>query len=222
MNPDTVDITELLAHENGRLLYTGSEGCIVRDGCDETVISDITDGDRLCALLQELALPHFDLIEVKSEAAAEKIRSVFGFTGCHPCTQWVYSEKTPPISPSRDIRLLTPEYAEAAGEAYHGETKYIRERIASKHLWGLFENDALAGFIGMHPEGAIGILQVLPPYCRKGYGFALEAFLIGHLLKPGRVPFCHVIDGNEASLRLQKKLGMQCASLPAIWLWKSD
>ena len=49
-------------------------------------------------------------------------------------------------------------------------------------------------------------------------GEQLEAFLIAAALKEGRTPYCHVVDGNEASLHLQRKMGLTCTRLPAIWV----
>ena len=224
MNIDlnTLDLTELLKHENGRILYQGSEGSIVREGCAGTVISDITDGDRLCRLLKQLALSDFSLIALKSREAAEKVQKEYGFDGCNPCTQWGYIAKEPPKFEPRDIRLLTAESAQTVGEHYHESVDYVRERIAAERMWGLYEDGALAGFIGIHSEGSIGMLEVFPEFRHKGYGYALEAYLISLHLQRGWIPYCHVIDGNEASIGLQKKLGMVCADLPAIWIWKED
>ena len=86
-------------------------------------------------------------------------------------------------------------------------------------MWGVFDGGRLAGFIGTHSEGSMGMLEVLPEFRRKGYGLALEQFLIAWHLSRGWTPFGHVIDGNEPSLRLQQKAGMVCAGLPAIWLF---
>ena len=41
---------------------------------------------------------------------------------------------------------------------------------------------------------------------------------IAAALKEGRAPYCHVVDGNEASLHLQWKMGLTCTRLPAIWV----
>lgn len=224
MNIDlnTLDLTELLKHENGRILYQGSEGSIVRESCAGTVISDITDGDRLCRILKQLALSDFSLIALKSREAAEKVQKEYGFDGCNPCTQWGYIAKESPKFEPHDIRLLTAESAQTVGEHYHESVDYVRERIAAERMWGLYEDGTLAGFIGIHSEGSIGMLEVFPEFRHKGYGYALEAYLISLHLQRGWVPYCHVIDGNEASIGLQKKLGMVCADLPAIWIWKED
>lgn len=218
---DLVDIHELMAHEDGLLLYKGAEGVIVRRP-NGTVMSDILDGEVLCAHLKELALPDLEQCAVKSRSAVEALRRHFGFTGENPCTQWEYCREQPPERQALDIRPLTEEYAQIAAEHYHlvdDSAAYVRWRIAEGRMWGLFENGALAGFIGMHSEGSMGMLEIFPEYRRKGYGYQLEAFLIEWHLRQGRRPYCHVVDGNDASVRLQTKLGLTKGTLPVIWVY---
>ena len=80
------------------------------------------------------------------------------------------------------------------------------------------ENGMLAAFAGIHAEGSMGMLEVLPDCRRRGMGEALEAFLITRQLEKGWVPFCQVFDGNESSLRLQKKLGLKLAPGRLYWI----
>lgn len=79
------------------------------------------------------------------------------------------------------------------------------------------EHAALAASV-YHDDGSMGMLEILPPFRRRGYAAQLEAFLIAAALSDGRTPYCHVVDGNEASLRLQQKMGLICTRLPAIWV----
>ena len=114
---------------------------------------------------------------------------------------------------------LTQEHAALAASVYHdGDGAYIRNRIEHGALFGVFESDALAGFAGFHDDSSMGMLEILPPFRRRGYAAQLEAFLIAAALKEGRTPYCHVVDGNEASLHLQRKMGLTCTRLPAIWV----
>ena len=118
-----------------------------------------------------------------------------------------------------DVRPLTQEHAALAASVYHdGDGAYIRDRIEHGALFGVFESDALAGFAGFHDDGSMGMLEILPPFRRRGYAAQLEAFLIAAALKESRTPYCHVVDGNEASLHLQRKMGLTCTCLPAIWV----
>ena len=85
-------------------------------------------------------------------------------------------------------------------------------------IFGIFENNKIAGFIGVHGEGSIGMLEIFPEYRRKGYGYILEAYVIEQLLDKGYVPYCHVVEGNDASYKLQEKLGFKKSSKPNIWI----
>ena len=66
----------------------------------------------------------------------------------------------------------------------------------------------LAGFMGRHSEGAMGMLEILPAFRRRSLGSELEKAYINRLLDASLTPYCHVVHTNEASLQLQKKLGL--------------
>lgn len=219
---NTVDMWELLARDLGELLYDGPEGAVVRKYHRGMIASDIIDPDALLEVLRRLNLPEADQFVVKSKEAFSALEREYGFTGSCPCTQWVYLKKEPPVPMDCDIRPLPMEYAQQAASHYHLIEKslpYIRSRIEAGQVFGLFEEGKLAGFIGTHSEGAIGMLEVFPEYRRKGYGYALEAYIISWILQRGWTPYCHVVEGNDASVRLQQKLGMECAELPALWIY---
>ena len=73
------------------------------------------------------------------------------------------------------------------------------------------------GFIGMHTEGACGMLEVFPEFRRKGIGSALERYISNHLIAQGFIPFGHIITDNYKSLALQRSLGMQISSAAIYW-----
>lgn len=220
---DNADLFALLEHEGGRLLYDGPEGGVVLSAGGGTVMTDLTDGADARRVLGALALRGVETAVVKSEAAREAACEIFGLCGgCERCAQWVYTAQTLPAPGKEDIRPLRPEHAQEAASHYglfDDGGAYIAERIRAGRMWGIFEEDRLAGFIGTHTEGSMGMLEVLPDYRRRGYGIALERFLIAWQLSQGWIPFGHVIDGNEASAHLQRKAGLTRAGLPAIWVF---
>ena len=69
------------------------------------------------------------------------------------------------------------------------------------------ESGELIGFIGTHGDGSMGMLEVLPQYRRHHIGEELEKRLITKIIASQQTPFCHIIEGNEKSMNLQKKLG---------------
>lgn len=218
---ENVEIKEALKREHATLVAQWSEGRIVTRP-DGTILSDILDGETLCRRVRELGLERCDQYCVRSHDAADAICREFGLHGQTPCVQAVYLKKQPPELAPCDIRPLGQEYAEFLAAHYHPEQNnldYLRDRIACGRMWGLFDNGTLAGFIGMHDEGSMGLLEILPEYRRRGYGYLLEGSLIRLHLERGWVPFCHVVEGNDASMRLQEKLGMTFSELPAIWVF---
>ena len=129
MDLNTADFEVILRSGAGRLLFRGEEGCVLAEE-DGTVMSDILDGRTLCDRLRTLGFSKLDLAVVKSEDAQQMLEHEFGLNGKNPCTQWVYCRPEPPEYPACDIRPLTMDYAQTAGEQYHQNFNYVRERIA--------------------------------------------------------------------------------------------
>lgn len=99
------------------------------------------------------------------------------------------------------------------------DSTYLAGRIQEGVLFGAFENGDLRAFAGIHEEGCMGMMEVLPEHRRRGIGFALASFLINWVLEQGQVPFCQVSINNEASLHLQRKLGLSISNEPMYWLF---
>ena len=204
---------------DGCVLYSGPEGRVVRDGAG-VVISDITDGGALAEILRRRGLERAGLFCLLGPAV-EAVAGAFGLKKGVPCTQWVYGGSEPPRVPAAEVRPITEEYLPLCAARYHpedDEASYLRERMEAGRLWGLFEGGQLAAFIGMHHEGSMGILEVLPEYRRRGLAMALEGWLIRWHLERGWTPFCHVYEDNPASHALQKKLGLTPAPEQVVWL----
>ena len=83
---------------------------------------------------------------------------------------------------------------------------------------GAFAKGQLLGFIGMHSEGSVGMLEVLPPYRRRGVALALMAAMANHCLERGWVPFSQIFDGNTASLELHRRLGWTLCPEKLYWV----
>ena len=96
--------------------------------------------------------------------------------------------------------------------------EYVEDRLKAGVIFGAFVDGRLAGFVGEHHEGSMGMLEVFPPYRGHGLGLALESFQINRYLSEGRVPFDQVIVGNEKSMSLQKKVGMELSKDTMSWL----
>ncbi len=84
-------------------------------------------------------------------------------------------------------------------------------------MFGGFENEQCVGYIGLHPEGSMGMLEIFPEYRNRGFGTALEMFLINYLVQRKMVPFCHIWESNTVSLKMQKMLGIRIAGDMVYW-----
>lgn len=84
---------------------------------------------------------------------------------------------------------------------------YIKERINRGNALGICENAQLVAWIMTHDDGAMGFLNVLENYRKKGYGYELTLALIQRLRNLGQIPFVHIEEDNEKSMNLALKLG---------------
>ena len=96
----------------------------------------------------------------------------------------------------------------------------MKKVIARGSLLLGYKDDQLAGFIGEHLEGSIGMLYIFPEYRRMGYASMLEKYYFMKMIREGFTPFCQVEKDNTDSLNLQKKLGMTISENLICWMWK--
>lgn len=165
------------------------------------------------------ARPDFQtLVAAGGTLAGELIRALNLEDECR-CWQAAYFQKAP-LPVEADIRQLDMTWFQPVLEGYSlfHDPAYVEDRLKAGVIFGAFAEGRLAGFIGEHHEGSMGMLEVFPAYRRRGLGLALESYQINRFLSQGRVPFDQVIVGNEKSLSLQKKLGMTVSEDTISWL----
>ncbi len=121
-----------------------------------------------------------------------------------------------------EIRPLTMEHMDIVTANYHtvDDADYIRDRIEKGWMFGAFIEGELAGFSGMHTEGGIGMLEVLPQYRGRYIGKALETYMINLSLERGMIPYGQVAEGNEVSRKLQESLGLCFSKTLVYWMEK--
>ena len=98
----------------------------------------------------------------------------------------------------------------------------LRKDFANPAFLGGFTEGEFACFIGLHREGAMGLLRVFPQFRRRGYAEKIYSTLIYQQLKRGALPYCHVDVTNDASIHLQNKLGFVRAQKKLAWMVKED
>lgn len=201
----------LYAGEDGVLLYCAPCGAYMLAGRDADAALRITRG-----------LPRAPLFVAHRMDCVPALMEHFSYKRKMACYQSVYLAQEPPAVPDVcEIRPLSREHLGFVRAHYSNPGdwgEYLGARLDAGVLFGAWADGALAGFVGLHDEGSIGMLEVLPEFRRRGIAHALQAFMAGRLMEAGRVPFAQVEVDNAASLALQKKLGFSLCETPLCWL----
>lgn len=118
------------------------------------------------------------------------------------------------------FRALPLDMAEDVVALYSHDigTEYIRERLRAGELFGAFAGGEMAGFIGLHAEGSMGMLEVMSSFRRQGVAMQLVAFLSARLMVAGRTPFSQFTVENTASQRLHEAMGFSISQDYVYWL----
>ncbi|MCH5351000.1 MAG: GNAT family N-acetyltransferase [Clostridiales bacterium] len=142
-----------------------------------------------------------------------------------PCKTFAYLKALPPeVSADITIKRLAPSLAEVVRDKYCGEDEDgysvsdIENIMRTMGVFGAIVDGKLAGFIGRHNDGSMGMLEVFDSFRRRGIGGALERFLIGYVMTFMRVPHCDVYIDNAASLALQEKIGLTPSGGYTFWV----
>lgn len=133
--------------------------------------------------------------------------------------QYAYYGEAPAPDADVDIRPLELDSLDFVYRNYgHASREYLEARIRQGVMIGAYVAGELAGFIGEHVEGSMGLLHVLPAYRRMHLGYALERAAIRRTRLAGQIPFDQVALKNEASIALQARLGMTRAQQQVYWI----
>lgn len=215
-----MDMLECIRGGHARLLEVSDAGVLLANPKTENYM--MSTEDKTAAIRMIAAVPAAGAFVAHQAFYVQTLRQKFGFRVDMPCLQAAYLKKTPlpPADPVIDIRPLGEEhlsfimehYSHADDEAYH------LERLKAGVMFGAFIDDALAGFIGTHGEGSLGMLEVLPRYRRRGVARALETYAANRMLAQGKIPFAQIIVGNTPSLELHRKLQFAISENTLHWL----
>ena len=234
-----VDMTELITRGQARLVFAEGKNICLQDkasGAYFHTAEDIKAGCRMLEILHGDAGEGSGLLVLHQEFMTEPTEKYLGFRTAMTCNQIVYTkrEKLPvtglyrmdgkPAENGVVIRPLTMEHLDAVVRDYNtiSDEAYVTDRIKKGALFGAFVDGQLAGFIGMHAEGGIGMLFVSPEYRRRRIGMALETYMINLGLERGERPYGQVEIGNDASKGLQEALGLCFSKGRIYWMEREE
>ena len=169
-----------------------------------------------------VAQKHYPLVLLHRGDYSETMKKL-GYRESLRCYQAVYMSHQPVEYKLNgyEIKNIPMDYYKKVRGLYSlmDNEEYIKKRIKAG-MFGAFKGRKLLGIVGTHAEGTIGLLEVDRPYRKEGIGFALEAHMINEQIKKGNIAYCHVSVDNNASLALQRKLGLEISSDIVIWYEK--
>lgn len=213
-----VDMLEPLKRGTAEVLYAGTDGVILFETQSEACMIALDDLEKCKQIVN---FSNYHTFVVHNPNVAGYIKENYTFAHTFNVNQASYQKNVLFEGNFENVAQLTKKDADVIFKNYKSvdDLEYITQLLNKKLLWGVYENNVLAGFMGVHPEGSMGLLEVLPQFKRKGYGYQLETFLINYFLKKGQMPFCQVVEGNEASLKLQQKIGMEISPETTTWFF---
>lgn len=215
---DNIHMIESLARGRWELLYEdGGDILIYERGCALAMltVTDRKKGEELLDLVPE----GIKFFQLSQEFMIPVLEERLGMHVDVQCVNACYTVGTQLPVRHKDIRLLTAEDAVYVREHYPYDSLVdVEERIRSGAVFGAYVEGTLAGFVGEHEEGSIGMLFVLPEFRGRGIGRSLEAFLINRHLALGYTPYGQIAVGNEASCRLQEKIGLYLSKGRVWWM----
>ena len=211
-----VDMIDMLRKDESRLLYAGGEGVSVEYRGLVTLASFIDD----FTLILDRTGYEPELMCVHDEEMRNLLVEKYGYENEEGCYSYSYYG-TPFDLEGYDFRTLDISYKDRIREVYTlASEESLLDDFSRGEVFGLFIDNCLAGFIGFHSEGSMGMLHVFEEGRKKGYGSLLEKYDINRALELGRIPYCHVFESNAASQALQAKLALKKGKRKCWWLWK--
>lgn len=204
-------LIEVLKHDlKAKLAYAESDGVALLN-CDNIALVSVNGETARKKVLN--ILRGVKVAMATDEETAKLIRDKFkidGFKGCYQAF-WAKTEKLPenPLitidkMPSTDynIKVVLDNYRLPMSKLE------VQTALSTRGAFCCYVDGKIAGFISFHSELSMGMLEVFESYKRRGIGTELLIRDINYCLSVGRLPFCHIVYGNDKSKNMCKKLGL--------------
>jgi tRNA (guanine37-N1)-methyltransferase len=215
-----MDMLEPIRRGTAEIFMADETGVLIREAVSGAYFLTAETEKTSSSLLE--MIPSARLISAHQDFSVDEAAARFGLNPTMRCRQAAWLQTRPPEAPSSrfDVRPLSPDMAEVVQALYSHDIgmDYINGRLAAGEMWGAFDGVALAGFIGLHEEGSMGMLEVVPEYRRMGVGSLLLSHLCRTLMGKGFTPFSQFTIENTRSRALNEKLGFTISEETVYWL----
>ena len=227
----TIDMQEAIRRGNAELIYADESAVLLRHTCGVFMLwcADVPSGERALdeqgkrlADAEDEYLGMF-LCVAHGEAAKQAVLGKTKLVTETPCIQFCrFSKEKLPMKNIGRIRQLTLGDLDEVNAHYDMGGDHNERAISAGLVYGLEIDGRLAGFIGMHPEGSVGMLEVFPEYRRMGLGTELESYMHNLHIERGWIPYGQVYTDNAASLEMQAKFGLTRSDDLIWWTFLPD
>ena len=220
-----VDMTEAVYRGQAEILYAEGDGVLqmvrgTQNGAPVLYQLSADTPETAASLMEQVEKAEKPLPVVTHQPWSRDAAARRGGT-VSVWTQAYWPDFNPPApDPSVEIWPLDLGDLPVVREHYRlvRDAEVLAERITAGEMFGACVDDRVAGFIGLHAEGAVGMLTVLEQYRRRGIGRALFIHLIRRELRRGHIPYSHILQDNPVSLTLQQRAGMTLHPEPVWWV----
>lgn len=216
------DMLGCVRRGSAHILAASGAGVLLYDETSGTHMFSAQSGVSARKMLA--GLDSSELFVAHQEFCAAAAEEKFGLHDRMPVCNAAYLQNGPiPENGSpAEIRPLDESFLPFVSEHYQNipDEEYLLGRLRAGVMFGAFVEGEPAGFIGMHEEGSMGMLEVLPRFRRRGIARMLETYQVNRLLKAGAVPYAQIKAGNAASVELHRKLGFRLSAASICWLMR--
>lgn len=216
-----IHMMESLSRGKGELLYFEGDNILVYDrNCKLGMMTVNTPeiGEQILDLLPEDVM----FLILSQEFMKDIVADRLNFKIYNQCHIACYTKKEALPVKHKDIRLLSVDDLEYVAEHYQDNEEYLRRHLEKKLMYGAYVENKLVGFVGFREDGSSGFLYVEEEYRGRGIGESLEAYSINLLREQGFTSFGYVVVGNEASLRVQERLGLYLSQSTVWWTGQNN
>lgn len=214
-----IDMIEPIRRGTVQFLYADTDGVLLREEKSGAYMLSTINKEKGQELLDSIS--ECKLIVLHQLDMMEYVSRKYNIESQLICVQAVYKDVNKScVTEEIEIKPLELSYKDMVLAHYDKLSDYeIENLIVSGLLYGGFKDGVLIGFVGNHLEGSIGLLEVFPQYRSRGYGKALESFIINHMLDNDLVPYAQIEIDNKKSITLHQNLGFHITEDKLVWMF---
>ena len=193
-----------------RMAVNAGRGWLTPLGRPEAILARLEEMERLSAQMERsegyLKLSSTPL-EIQ-EAVAQRRKLIRG----SPVGMFVLEkEDFRPMFSTHRIESLKSEDAKILAEnsPYEEGEAYSLSRIQNGSTAAIRVGGELASYIVAHANGSLGMLHTMERFRGKGLARVVVSALVKERFARGRVAYCYIVAGNEASERVFESVGFR-------------